>query len=112
HAIVEKSGGNPLYASFLGRQAIEHVRAGLPAAPSAMVEALPLPAGDLAAYYEYLLAGAEDSPDAGSLAEHLAVIEFAVTIDELVTLLPALGRNRIEAALSHLRPILVDIGGQ
>lgn len=111
-AVTEQSAGNPLYSRFLGLQVRDALQREALVSPAQLVEDLPVAMGDLRGYYEYLLAGTETAPDAGYLAERLAVIDFAVSLHDLVQLLPELGRGRIDAALRHLRPILLEMSGQ
>jgi hypothetical protein len=58
------------------------------------------------------LVTAENASDGGVLAEHLALLDFAVTETELDQIVPVLGRVRIARTLSTLRPILDDAGTQ
>jgi hypothetical protein len=110
-AILERSAGNPLYARFIARTLSDWLAKPSAEAPEDVIRRLPVAPGDLAVYYRYLLAGADAAPDAGHLAEHLALLDFAVTIDELTRILPAVGRRRLSAGLLHLRPILIEQTG-
>lgn len=107
-AIVARSAGNPLYARFIARMLLAWIVSPSAETPGDAIRNLPAAGDDLARYYEYLLAGAEGAPDAGFVAEHLAMLEFSATLDDLAEMLPALGKRRLDAALSHLRPILIE----
>lgn len=101
--VVRRSAGNPLYVRFLAQQILGAI-ADRHSIDEVLLSGDATPFGDLAAYYESLM-GPEDT-SARLIAERLAVIEFLVTPDELIAILPELGRPRVDAALKQLRPVL------
>ncbi|MCW3000543.1 MAG: hypothetical protein JWN65_4092 [Solirubrobacterales bacterium] len=111
-AVHRQAAGNPLYAGFLGREVLQRLGAGEPRKPSDIVASVTGARGDLEAYYRHLLATAANAPDEGLLAEHLALVDFPVTIAELDEILDSFGRARIERIVGALRPILDDVGTQ
>ena len=111
-AVHRQAAGNPLYVGFLGREVIQRLKAGEARAPSEIIKSVTGAHGDLEAYYCHLLATAVKAPDEGVLAEHLALLDFPLTVAELLEIVPMLGRPRIERVIDALRPILDDIGTQ
>jgi hypothetical protein len=104
--VHEQAAGNPLYATFLGREVQRALGEQLATLPSQLIGGLPGAAGNLDEYYRHLISTLDHAPDNGVIAEHLAVVSFAVNVDELGQILPFMGRRRIESALEYLRPIL------
>jgi hypothetical protein len=111
-AAHRQAAGNPLYAGFLGREVHQRLNAGEPRKPSDIIASIAGARGDLEDYYRHLLTTAVRAPDDGVLAEHLALVDFPLTIAELDEILPQLGRARIERVIAALRPILDDAGTQ
>lgn len=103
--LYERSEGNPLYATFLCRQTLERIAKGSAFDPAAELRDVPLTGGDISRYYSYLLNGAEAGGATVPVAELLGLVDFALTEEELKEIHPWL-RHRIEAAVSHLVPVL------
>lgn len=104
-ALVERSGGNALYATYL---CLESSRRDLKRFPTRaeMVSSLPTHDGTLTRYYEYLYQ--ELDAEGWVVAEELALTNFAMTRSELHQL-----RNpsRVDAALRVLSPVLREQAG-
>lgn len=111
-AVHRQAAGNPLYTGFLGRQVLQRLKAGEPRKPSDIITSITGARGDLEDYYRHLIATAVKAPDEGLLAEHLALIDFPLTVAELDEILGYLGRARIERIVWALRPILDEVGTQ
>jgi hypothetical protein len=111
-AVYLQAAGNPLYATFLAREVAGLLASGeLDVLPSQYVTELTTVPGDLPEYYGHLFAGTDDLAEV--VAEHLSVIEFAVTESELAEmLLPNVGRQRIGEALRRLRPVLTRVAAR
>lgn len=104
--LTARSGGNPLYATYLCRELLRS-----PAAHADPVDALatfPAFDGTLRAYYAHLVAALAS---ADAIAEILAVLDFAVTRPELREIYPEMG-HRVDAALEVLSPVIVEVAGQ
>jgi hypothetical protein len=110
-AVHAQTAGNPLYCGFLITQVSEDGFGDEHASIAAAIGEIARPSGDLDAYYDYLL-GSEDTSVAGVIAEHLAVVDFAVTLDELSEILPTYGTARLAEALTRLRPVLTSVSTQ
>jgi hypothetical protein len=104
-ALVERSGGNALYATYLCR---EILRDPARAESAAAVLRLPPFDGTLANYYQHLWSTLEQQ--AWWVAEVIGVIDFAVTRDELREINPGAG-HRVNAALDALAPVLIERPG-
>jgi hypothetical protein len=111
-AVHRQAAGNPLYAGFLGREVLQCLEASEPRKPSDIITSITGARGDLEDYYGHLIATAVKAPDEGLLAEHLALVDFPLTVAELDEILDYLGRARIERIVNALRPILDDVGTQ
>lgn len=100
--IVAKAEGNPLYATFICRTALQRLRDD-GTLPAVALQDLPSLGGDVATYYSWLL------PDAADIhrlvAEMLAFVEFGVTPADLAAILP-IGSGYIDEALRRLQPVL------
>lgn len=106
-ALVERSGGNALYATYLCREVLRDPARAENAA--AAVLRLPPFDGTLANYYQHLWSSLEEQ--AWWIAEVIGVIDFAVTRDELREINPG-SRHRVDRALDALAPVLVERPGQ
>lgn len=104
-AFLERSAGNPLYVRYLAREVLDALSSGV-ALPEVLRADPVLPAGDLAAYYGRLL-----GPDGSVVGEQLAVLDFAVSPEELADILPMFGRDRISEEVRRLRPVLEERPG-
>lgn len=111
-AVHEQASGNPLYGSFLGREIVRGLQTGEGQLPSERVLAIGGTAGDLEAYYAHLMTTVEHAPDDGLIAEHLALIDFALTREELNEIFPEYGLQRLDRIISHMRPVLDDASTQ
>lgn len=109
--VAELSGGNALYSTYLCRQALASPAAVTAADPLALLSNVPDAAGDLEAYYQYLYNGLESSQR--QVIELLAVLDFAVSRDELAEIFPQIAALLGEA-LRVVAPVVTDsaaIGG-
>lgn len=102
-ALVERSGGNALYATYLGREILREPARTENAA--AAVLRLPPFDGSLANYYDHLWSSLEQQ--AWWVAEVIGAIDFAVTRDELREINPS-SRHRVDDALDALAPVLIE----
>ncbi|GAA3305875.1 hypothetical protein [Glutamicibacter nicotianae] len=105
-AIYRRSGGNPLYATYLARELMRPDRATLDmtsGSPSEVLETIPPYDGDLEHYYTYLAELLDDSGQAA--ADTLTLVDFPLTEEELSTIQPSQG-HRISKALRVLEPVL------
>lgn len=106
----ERSEGNPLYATFLCRELLARIGTGSTIEPIAFLREVPVLAGNISRYYDYLL-GVVESNGAGFVADVLGLIDFGLTLQELKEISPSLG-HRIPSALSCLKPILKQVTTQ
>lgn len=109
-ALFERSGGNPLYATYLCRLALgsSSLSAHLPVPPTSRemknrLLNVPPSATDIDGYYDHLLAGLTDGQQIAIGA--LAICDFAVSPSELTEMVPEVA-FLIDAALSALAPVL------
>lgn len=111
HTIVEKAEGNPLYATYLARTAINLAGRNTGVIPSGDIaeylENIPSLDQNINRYYDWLVESFAE--DRGSLwiAELLSLIDFPVSTGELGQIKPDL-RHHIDAVLSSLSPILIE----
>lgn len=109
--VAELSGGNALYATYLCRQALARPATVASADPLTLLANVPGVAGDLEAYYRYLYAGLE--PSQRQVIQLLAVLDFAVSRDELAEIFPG-NAALLGEALRVVAPVITDsaaIGG-
>ena len=106
-ALTARSGGNALYTTYLCREALRHDITL--AAPAAAVLGLPPFDETLKGYYEQL----RESLDAegGQVADVVALLDFAVSREELRSILPE-AAHRVDRALELLAPVLVERAAQ
>ncbi|MEV7827077.1 AAA family ATPase [Microbacterium enclense] len=99
-AIVRRSTGNALYATYICRD----IAARNVSVTSLETAVLDLPSfdGDLVGYYEHIYRGL--SFEATFVADSLALVNFAVTRDELRQLVPR--PNLVDEAMAALAPVL------
>jgi hypothetical protein len=109
-AVHRQSAGNPLYATFLGGEILRGLEAGDPHLPSHRVEEITSAAGHLEKYFDHLMTTVEEAADDGLVAEHLALVDFGLTREEIAEILPTFGAGRVDRVLSQLRPILDEAG--
>ena len=106
-ALLDRSMGNALYATYLCREAL---RSGADIADLASaLRRFPHFDGSLENYYTHLqqsLAG-----DAGWVSEVIAVAGFPISRPELREIMPGLG-HRVDPALEVLAPVLVERAAQ
>lgn len=105
-AIYRRSGGNPLYATYLARELMRPDRAALDmtsGSPAEVLETIPPYDGDLEHYYAHLAALLDDSGQAA--ADTLTLVNFPLTEEELKAIQPSQG-HRISKALRVLEPVL------
>jgi hypothetical protein len=109
-AIVYKAAGNPLYATYLVRTAVNLAK---PVAVSDVadiaefLQAAPPLDTDLEAYYAWLVDGISADVGAMWVAETLALLDFPVSADELKQIRPDF-KHHIEVALARLAPVLAE----
>lgn len=103
-ALHERSGGNPLYATYLCRATRAVVEAGGAKGPTEVVNQAPHYDENLTGYYRYLVGGG--IPDVA--ASILAYIDFAVTDVELGQIYPEIAPH-LAQQLAKLSPILTDV---
>lgn len=102
-ALVARSGGNALYATYLCREAIR--RNITVAAPAAVVLDLPPFDEMLQGYYDHLRKPLDD--EGAQVADIVALLDFAVSRDELRSMLPD-AAHRVDGALDMLAPVLSE----
>lgn len=105
-AVFQRSGGNPLYATYLVRELIRPDRAVLDmtsGSPAEVLATIPPYDGDLEHYYAHLAALLDEVGQAA--ADTLTLVDFPLTEDELKTIQPGQG-HRITKALRVLQPVL------
>ncbi|MFJ4266283.1 ATP-binding protein [Paenarthrobacter nicotinovorans] len=104
--VYQRSGGNPLYATYLAHELMRGDRAALDMSAGSAVEVLatiPPYDGDLEHYYVHL---GEQLDDAGqAAADTLTLVEFPLTESELKSIQPGQA-HRIPRALRVLEPVL------
>lgn len=98
--LVDRSGGNALYATYLVFESSRRDPERYPTRAE-LISALPPFDGTLKSYYEYLYA--ELDTEGWVVAEELAIANFAMTREELEQLRSP---SRVEAALRVLSPVL------
>lgn len=109
--LLERSEGNPLYATFLCRQTLAGITANAVFDPISALREAPLIDGQISRYYKYLLGGLEKGNTTDVIADLLGLIDFGVTEEDLKSIFPALARH-IPAALSYLSPVLTRLSAQ
>ena len=102
-ALMERSKGNALYATYLCREVLRSDR--VIADPVDTVRRLPQFDGTLENYYTHLQQSLEG--DAGWVAEVVAVATFGISRAELREIFPEL-QHRVNDALDVLSPVLVE----
>jgi hypothetical protein len=106
--LSDRADGNPLYATFLCRTIDQRFREEGVLPAEVLADAPPI-GGDITLYYASLLPS--DADIARVVAELLAFVEFGVTAEELVEILP-LSASSIDLALRRLRPVLRKVSAQ
>lgn len=104
--VFQRSGGNPLYATYLVRELMRPDRAVLDmtsGSPAEVLATIPPYDGDLEHYYVHLAALLDDVGQAA--ADTLTLVDFPLTEDELKAIQPGQG-HRISKALRVLEPVL------
>ena len=105
-ALVDRSAGNALYATYLCREASR--REVTLAGPAATVISLPAFDGTLENYYQLLYSTLGDG---GPVADVISLLSFAVTRSELRSMLP-FAAHRVDEVLEVLAPVLVERAAQ
>ncbi len=108
--IVEKAEGNPLYATYLLRTAVNLAKPNPDSHVAHIAEFLqraPPLDRDLESYYGWLVGGISAEAGAMWVAEMLALLDFPVSPDELKQIRPEF-RHHIAVALARLAPVLAD----
>ena len=101
-ALVSRSSGNALYATYLCREVLRSPTASID--PAKTLLSLPDFDGTLGAYYQHLCSGLGDG---AWVADIVALLDFSVSRAELKDMRPDLA-NRIDAALDQLGPVLAE----
>lgn len=109
--LLERSEGNPLYATFLCRQTLAGITANAAFDPVSALREAPLIDGQISRYYKYLLDGLEKGNTTDIIADLLGLIDFGVTEEDLKAIFPVLARH-IPAALLYLSPVLTRLSAQ
>jgi len=104
-AIAGITQGNALYATYVCREVLR--QPSLTLDTQALVSMLPPFDGTLHAYYSHLLSTIQD----GVVADTLALVDFAITRDDLREIWPASAR-RIDAEVARLAPVLTELSTQ
>lgn len=104
-AIEAVTQGNALYATYVFREILQ--QPSLMIDPQMLVSMLPPFDGTLHAYYSHLLSTIQD----GVVADTLALVDFAVTRDDLREIWPASAR-RIDTEVMRLAPALTELSTQ
>ncbi len=102
-ALHERSGGNPLYATFLCRELQRHAVAAVD--PLRSIAVLPAFDGTLEGYYAHLTSAATSLEK--HVAEIIALPSFGVTRTELKEIFPE-HAHFVDAALELFAPVLVE----
>ncbi|QDV56411.1 NACHT domain protein [Rosistilla oblonga] len=105
--LFNRSEGNPLYATYLCREAQRQLDTTSPRTPSEVVSMAPQYAGSLNNYYEHLVGPSQPS----SVAIILSFVDFALRRSELAELFP-LVVHEIDTGLKELGPVLLEVTGQ
>lgn len=108
--VVGAAEGNPLIGTYLCREVASGVESGALQDPRGWVQTTPAISGRVEAYYAYLYGSASQTGQA--IADILGAIDFGIDRDELREMLPPPNRGWLDRALSHLRPILTEVGTQ
>lgn len=108
--LSDKSDGNPLYIKYLSLAMCEGLATGDIDNPIDWLRDIPEIKGDIANYYRYLYDKIID--DAKSIADIFGVIDFSVTENELIEILPPIIKPWVSEALSSLSPVLKKTIGQ
>lgn len=105
--LSERSEGNPLYATYLCREAKSALKAKSGRTPTEVISGAPPYAGSLNNYYDHLV-----GPDQPSVAASiLSFVDFALRRSELTELFPVIA-HEIEESLRELEPVLLEVTGQ
>lgn len=109
--IIDKSNGNPLYATYLSRAATSLAtgevvpRDDLDVA--GQLASAPRFDSDLGSYYTWLLQGIRNDTGAMFMAQMLSLLDFAVTADEMREMYPAFAHH-VPTVLGLLAPVLAE----
>lgn len=108
--VAQKANSIPLYARYLCKGIISNLKQNPTEKPEDWLNQLPIINGDIKVYYKYLY---EKISDEGRfVADLFAVIEFAITKDELKEMYPRHLARHVSAALKVFEPIFVQIEAQ
>lgn len=107
--IAERAGGNPLYATYLARFALQ-IQVSEPGLDSlaitARVSQAPSRDEDLGGYYDWLLQPVAANEGAKFVIGMLAAAGFTLTATEIGEIIPAFSQH-VEPVLRQLAPVLV-----
>ena len=106
-ALIDRSSGNALYATYLCREALRSPTTT--ADPSATVRSLPQFDGALRAYYEHIQTSL--GPQAAWVADLIALVDFSVSRGELKQIRPD-SAHHVDEAVEVLRPVLWEQAAQ
>lgn len=108
--VAQKANSIPLYARYLCKGIISNLKQNPTEKPEDWLNQLPIINGDIKVYYKYLY---EKISDEGRfVADLFAVIEFAITEDELKEMYPRHLARHVSAALKVFEPVFVQIEAQ
>lgn len=102
-ALVQRSAGNALYATYLCRETLRSLETY--PEPAQVVLSLPPFDGTLKEYYDHLYKSL--GKESGLVADVLAIVDFSVSRSELREIWPE-AAHRVDGALEHLEPVLVE----
>lgn len=108
--LAERSEGNPLYTRYLSLALVRELHSAKIVSPTEWLESAPVIEGDIFRYYQHLYDSA--SKEAQAIADVLGVLDFAVTITEVQTIVGPLLEDRVEEALATLSPVLSHAAAQ
>jgi len=108
--IAQKSDSIPLYARYLCKGLILNLKENPTEKPDDWLNKLPSIHGDIKIYYKYLYE--QISEKAYFVADLFAVIEFAITENELKEIFPPFQWPHVSKALKVFEPVFVQVEAQ
>lgn len=115
--IADRARGNPLYATYLCRTAVQLVHGDISAGEHAdiaeFLQSAPPFDSDLDAYYAWLLEAVKSDTGSVMVAQLLSMLDFAVTAEEIGEIYPHFA-HLVTAVLARIAPVLTEdaaVGG-
>ena len=102
-ALIEHSGGNALYATYLCRETMRHGDTQID--PAAIVQNYPPFDGSLKNYYDHIYQSL--GSEAGWVADVISLVDFSITRTELREIMPDRAHH-VDEALAVLKPVLME----